>query len=502
MTDNRSAPPTLDSTRPPSSLSSYLIMVVVGAFATTFGQQKVIGNYPILFLLKDQMGFGPEKVSEFFLWATFAWNLKPLAGVLTDAFPIFGSRRRLYMLFGALGAGLSWLALGFCTDNYPLFLFFSILLNIAIVFGSTCMGGLQVEAGQIYGIPGRVSSLRQIVSSVCQVAAPLMGGWLAGQAFGYTAGIGAFVLLLMAAYTFFGFKEVVTPPPPALTAADLQRPPWRPNAPIIGGIAAIGGAALFSLLTPGLASIGYSLFALLTVFFLILGLAMSRLTNPVLFKAQGQLSQILESRTLWLAVGMLFLVYTVPGLYTPLTFRQSDELKFSEDFIGALTSAEAAIGLLFAMVYAGICSRFTLRTLLVAGIGANAVITLLYLWYDMETANAVHALLPLLSEPHEWFFVVHGLGGALVVISELALMDLAVRSTPRGCEALGFSLMMSIRNFGISMSDVIGSKLLETYHVSFTNLVIINVGTTLAILFFVPLLPKALVLKKEGEQMG
>ena len=67
----------------------------------------------------------------------------------------------------------------------------------------------------------------------------------------------------------------------------------------------------------------------------------------------------------------------------------------------------------------------------------------------------------------------------LTVISlELSLMDLAVRSTPKGCEALGFSLMMSIRNFGIALSDVIGSKMMDDYHYSFNSLVLINAATT------------------------
>jgi len=196
---------------------------------------------------------------------------------------------------------------------------------------------------------------------------------------------------------------------------------------------------------------------------------------------------------------MLFLVYTVPGLNTALTFRQSDDLQFSEEFIGTLTSTEAAAGLLFALVYAGVCGRFNLRTLLVAGIGLNAAFTLLFLGYDLDTATAVHKVLSIMDEPHEWFVLVHGVIGALVVVSELALMDLAVRSTPRGCEALGFALMMSIRNFGISMSDVIGSKMMEQGGFTFNQLVWINACTTLVILLFVPMLPKALVLKKEGE---
>lgn len=469
--------------QPATTLRAYLILVGVGAFATTFAQQKLVGYYPTLFLLKDHMKFQREQVSEFFLWATFAWNLKPLAGVLTDAFPLFGSRRRLYMLFGGLVAGLSWAALAFCTSNYPAFLAFSILLNVGIVFASTAMGGLQVEAGQAYAIPGRVSSLRQIISSVCQVAGPLLGGWLAGQAYGLTAGIGAATLLALAFFSLTSFKEQKVTHPTSLSAEDLARPAYKPTLGVILGILAIGGAGTFCVTTPGLSNVGYSLYALLVVFFLVLGLAMVRVTNPVLHKAQGQLSQIFQSRTLWLAVVMLFLVYTVPGLNTALTYRQSDELKFSEEFIGQLDSIAGGAGLLFAFIYAAVCSRFNLRTLMVGSILGNAIVTLLFLNYTQDTAILVHVAT-----------------GSMVVLCELALMDLAVRSTPRGCEALGFSLMMSIRNFGISLSDVIGSKMIEQYSFTFNNLVWINAGTTAVILLFVPFLPAAVMLRKEGEK--
>ena len=130
-----------------------------------------------------------------------------------------------------------------------------------------------------------------------------------------------------------------------------------------------------------------------------------------------------------------------------------------------------------------VCSRFSLRSLMVGAILANALVTLLFLNYSANTAITVHAA-----------------SGSMVVLCELALMDLAVRSTPKGCEALGFSLMMSIRNFGISMSDVIGSKMMDQYHFTFNNLVWINSCTTAVILLFVPFLPAAIMLRKEGEK--
>ena len=472
---------------PAARRRDYLLMVAIGAFATTFAQQRsTFGNYPILFLLKERMHFGREQVAEFFMWATFAWSMKPLAGVLTDAFPIGGSRRRAYLVLGGLIGGSCWALLGVVTGNYHLFLLVSILLNVGLVLASTAMGGLQVEAGQLFGLSGRVSSLRQVVVSIALVAGPLLGGWLAKRAFGYTAGVGTLVMLALVAFALFGFKETATLPSPERPSdepAPAEDPRYRPSATTWFGVGILLVAGIGCVLVHGMLNVGLSLFAMLAVFLFVLALAMTRVRNPVLLQAQRQLSQILRSRALWLAAGMLFLVYVVPGFNTALTYRQSDELHFSKELIGRVASVEGAAGIAFALVYAVICSRFNLLTLIVFSMAANAAGTLLFLSYTASDAYAVHAVT-----------------GALSVLSELSLMDLAVRSTPRGCEGLGFALMMSVRNFGIAMSDVIGSKLMDQAHFSFATLVFINAGTTAAVLLFVPALPKALVLRKEGEQ--
>jgi predicted MFS family arabinose efflux permease len=181
---------------------------------------------------------------------------------------------------------------------------------------------------------------------------------------------------------------------------------------------------------------------------------------------------------------MLFLVYTVPGLGTALVYRQTDVLKFNKSFIGLMGTLEGIFGVIGAVAYGLFCRKLNLRVLLVGSIALNAVFTLMYLYYTRGTAPFVH-----------------GIGGLIGVLSELALMDLAVRSTPQGCEALGFALMMSVRNFGQSLSDVLGSKLIDSYHVPFSTLVFVNAGTTAAVLLFVFFLPTAVVGRREGATM-
>jgi len=231
-----------------------------------------------------------------------------------------------------------------------------------------------------------------------------------------------------------------------------------------------------------LRNVAYSLYGLVAAFAIIMVTSILPTTNPVVVRAQHQLGQIFRSTTLWMAVFLLFLVYTVPGYNTALVYQQSDVLKFGKSFIGVLASLEGVFGVIAAVLYAFFCRKLNLRMLMVGAVGLNGIVTLLYLAYAAPTAPFIHSL-----------------SGFAVIMSELALMDLAVRSTPRGCEALGFALMMSVRNFGLGISDVIGTQLMDQYHIRFATLIMVNALFTLAVLIFVPLLPRAVLNRREGE---
>ena len=76
--------------------------------------------------------------------------------------------------------------------------------------------------------------------------------------------------------------------------------------------------------------------------------------------------------------------------------------------------------------------------------------------------------------------------------------DLASRGTPKGSEALGYSVMMSVWNLTNSLSDWTGSTLFKKAGFAFSHLVWLNSGTTLLALLFVPLLPRLLLIGVDG----
>ena len=403
------------------TLRQYYIMVGLGAFVTTIAQPAVIGRLPLQLLLKNQLHFNAQTLAAFLVVTSFAWNVKPLAGILSDAFPLFGTRRRHYMLLGAGMAAVCWFLVGVVPRSYLPLLLAAFGVNTFMVIASTVMGGLMVEAGQRYGISGRVTSIRQALQSTVSLGNGILGGYLAAAAFGWTVGIATALLLMLALTSLF----VLTERPVAVRDRDV-------------------------------------------------------LTN-----ASRELSTLFRSRTLWASGTFLALVYISPGFTTPLLFMQTDTLGFSAPYIGLMESIEGAAGLIGALIYGAVCRWFNLRQLLTTAIAANAIATLLYLAYGHATAPFIHAIV-----------------GFAVICSELALMDLAVRSTPPGCESLGFALMMSARNFALGGSDVIGSWLIDSRGWIFHQLVWLNAGTTALILVFIPFLPRAVMSRKDGDAVA
>ncbi|WP_017715883.1 folate/biopterin family MFS transporter [Kamptonema formosum] len=64
------------------------------------------------FFLKDELGLSPAEVSAMFGIAVLPWTVKPLFGFLSDGLPLFGYRRRPYLILSGLLGASAWVALG------------------------------------------------------------------------------------------------------------------------------------------------------------------------------------------------------------------------------------------------------------------------------------------------------------------------------------------------------------------------------------------------------
>lgn len=204
--------------------------------------------------------------------------------------------------------------------------------------------------------------------------------------------------------------------------------------------------------------------------------------RELLHTAGQQLVKIGTARTMWAAAGLMALFYVAPGFSTAIFYTQQNELHLSTETQGYLQFLGGVTGILSAVGYAWLCRRVNLRTLLVWSLVTATLANLGYLWYSSFLRAQV----------------IDGFNGFGYTLAELVLMDLAVRATPAGSEGLGFSLMMSVRNFALFGTDWFGSKLLDDYGFRFSTLVLANSLTTFLTVPLVFWLPKRLVSKTDA----
>ena len=407
---------------PPARFLPLAILIGTGLFVTGLGWPGLIGRIPFGLLLKNELGLPPEKVAWFWAMGTLAWYVKPVLGLLCDSWPIFGTRRRGYLLLGTVAASLAWLSFAVLPRRYGVWMIIMTVLNLGLVVVSVAVGGMLVEEGQRRGATGRLSALRSGLEGAMSLVAGPVGGLLAVMPFAVTAGLGAAIVGSMLPVTLLLHREPRAP-------AGANRAVWT--------------------------------------------------------EAKTALERIRRSRPMWTTSLLLFLVYLAPGLQTPLLYYQQDVLKLDARFMGLLQLAGGAGVLVGAAIYTWLCRRLPLRTTLVAGIVMNAATALLYLGY--RSAGAALAI-----------EITVGLVGSIAL---MPLYDLAARATPRGSESFAYALMMSVRNVSLFViSDPLGSMLYGRYHLGFDKLILVNAGSTLAVLLFVPLLPRALLDRREGGQ--
>ncbi|HEY2589921.1 MAG TPA: MFS transporter [Tepidisphaeraceae bacterium] len=389
------------------------VVLVVGIVASTLPQPQALGKLPLQNILKNELHVKPNVMASFFFYCGVFWYIKPLAGILTDAFPLFGTRRRHYLLFSALLAAAAWVALGFMRHTFGRLLLAAIVVNLFMVMISTVVGAFLVEVGQSRGQVGRVSAVRQVTYNACSVMQGPLGGLFATLPLAIAAGVNAAVVASIFPVAYFLLKEQ-----PSTTT--------NPNA---------------------------------------------------LVNARKQLGVIGRSGTFWVSLIFIALFYFAPGFSTLQYYRQNDVLHASQKQIGWLLAMVGLGGVVAASAYGYLAKRVALRWLLAFGVAASAGGTLLYLFY-----NSLHVA-----------FAIDLQNGLFFGFAEVALIDLAARATPAGSEGMGYSLILSVRNITLFGADKLGAWVSDTYHVSWSTMVLLNAATTAVVLIILPFMPRAIM---------
>ena len=385
-----------------------LVYVVEG-----IGQTGGLIAQPLNYFLKQTYEWTPVQVTAYLTVLNLPWIIKPVYGIVSDFLPLFGYRRKTYLvLANAAAAGAYCWATQITAPSELVFVLLLTAYGMAI--SSTVCGAVLVENGQKFGVSDAFVNQQWLWFNVAAMASAFIGGQLV---------------------------ERLSSPGTALHAA--------------AGIIAIAPLA-----------------AVFAAWFLIREPA-SRINLPEMKKTFGSLLATLTMRELWIIALFLFVYYLNPGLGTPLYYHMTDELKFSQQYIGILGSINSAGWIAGALLYRRFLKGITAKALLNSSIvlGTLATAAFLLLWSE-PLAAAIN------------FF-----SGVAGMIAFVATLTLAADYCPQRSEGFAFAALMSVTNFAAALSENIGSVLYEhLFHRQLDPLILVSAAFTALAFAFVPLL--------------
>jgi folate/biopterin transporter len=114
---------------------------------TVYFVQGILGlsRLAVSFFLKDDLGLSPAEVAALTGIAAFPWIIKPLFGFISDGLPIFGYRRRPYLILSGLLGCASWLALATIVNDAFTATVVILLTSLAVAISDVIVDSLIVE---------------------------------------------------------------------------------------------------------------------------------------------------------------------------------------------------------------------------------------------------------------------------------------------------------------------------------------------------------------------
>jgi MFS family permease len=384
-----------------------LVYIVEG-----LGQTGGLIAQPLNYYLKQVFGWTPVQVTAYLTILNLPWIIKPVYGIVSDFLPLFGYRRKAYLVLAnaAAAAAYCWVT----EITAPSQLIFVLLLTAyAMAVSSTLCGAVLVENGQRLGASDAFVNQQWLWFNI----AALLSGFLGGQ----------LVERLSPATALHSAAAIIAVAPLAVVAA-----------------------AWFLISEPK-----------------------SHINLPEMRRTFAGLLAAFRTRELLVVGVFLFLYYLNPGFGTALYYHMTDDLKFSQEYIGLLGSISSA-----GWIAGALCYRRLLK-----GITAKALLNLSILFGTVATA----AFLLLRDEASA--AVINFFSGAAGMIAFVATLTLAADYCPQRSEGFAFAALMSITNFSAALSDNIGSFLYEhTFHRHLNPLVLVSAAFTALAFAFVPLL--------------
>jgi len=180
-----------------------------------------------------------------------------------------------------------------------------------------------------------------------------------------------------------------------------------------------------------------------------------------------------HSRKLWIVAVFLFLYYFSPGFGTPMFYHMTDDLKFSQEYIGILGSISSGGWIVGGVLYDRYLDHLPSKTLLNLSIAFGALTTASFLLLASETSAAI----------------LNFCSGFATMLATVATLRVAAEFAPQRSEGFAFAALTSIINLAQAAGENVGSFLYQqVFHNNLTPLIVVSALATAVAFVLVPLL--------------
>lgn len=284
-------------------------------------------NMSVQFILKEKMKLTAAQLSYFQAVTLLAWVIKPFWGLISDALPLFGSRRKSYLILSSLLAAATWIVLAFTQDYTVGFVLALVTLGaMAYAVQDVVSDGLMIETGQPDNMTGKFQSFQWGATYTAMIITAIAGGFITQYArdgkisYQWIFGITALFPLI----TFFLVTFFIQEPPPGQTAHEGRR----------------------------------------------------------------ELKEVLRKKELWLLCLFLFFWNFSPSVGAPFFYYSVDTLKFTPSFLGILQAMLCAGALIGTVLFGKFAAKLPIRKLLVWAVFLGVFILLFHYVYFIPSLVA------------------------------------------------------------------------------------------------------------------
>jgi folate/biopterin transporter len=380
------------------------------AILAVYFVQGILGlaRLAVSFFLKDELHLSPVEVSALLGIVALPWMIKPVFGFISDGLPIFGYRRRPYLVSSGILGAVAWVSLGTVVHTSLGATIAITLSSLSVAFSDVIVDSLIVERARLE-TQAKAGSLQ----SLCWGATAL-GGLI-------TAYFSGLLLEHFTTRTVFLFTA---------------------GFPLI-----ISVAAWLIAETP-------------------ISKVESENHQTNFLNVKNQIIQVRQAfiqKGIWLPTAFIFLWQSTPSGDSAFFFFFTNELHFQPEFLGRVNLVTSLASLIGIWIFQRFLKSVPFRVICGWSIVISAILRMTMLLLVTHTNRT-------LGIDDKWFSLGDSL--ILAVMGQIAFMPvmvLAARICPLGIEATLFALLMSIFNLGGAISRELGALTMQWLGITDTN---------------------------------